>query len=329
MKNLLKVFLMCFITLFAFAGQMMGQQKTITGRVVDALNEGMPGVNVQVKGTTSGTITNIDGDFSISVPNTKSVLVFTFIGYVKQEVAVGNQTKLNIQMKDDTQSLDEVVVVAYGTARKGDLTGALTTMRPDANEAAKAVSIDNLLEGKVAGLVVSTASSNPGAASSITIRGASSLRGDNQPLYVIDNIPQASTGEFSSSGISGDFQIAQDPLSSLNPADIEDITILKDASSTAIYGSRGANGVILITTKKGKEGKAKVNASATFTIANASRLLEMMNLEEYAAYHNSRITDGKVPFHIVGDEVRYVFNGAYDKYDPADPETYNVTRWRN
>lgn len=156
MKNLLKVFLMCFITLFAFAGQMMGQQKTITGRVVDALNEGMPGVNVQVKGTTSGTITNIDGDFSISVPNTKSVLVFTFIGYVKQEVAVGNQTKLNIQMKDDTQSLDEVVVVAYGTARKGDLTGALTTMRPDANEAAKAVSIDNLLEGKVAGLVVST-----------------------------------------------------------------------------------------------------------------------------------------------------------------------------
>ena len=329
MKNLLKVFLMCFITLFAFAGQMMGQQKTITGRVVDALNEGMPGVNVQVKGTTSGTITNIDGDFSISVPNTKSVLVFTFIGYVKQEVAVGNQTKLNIQMKDDTQSLDEVVVVAYGTARKGDLTGALTTMRPDANEAAKAVSIDNLLEGKVAGLVVSTASSNPGAASSITIRGASSLRGDNQPLYVIDNIPQASTGEFSSSGISGDFQIAQDPLSSLNPADIEDITILKDASSTAIYGSRGANGVILITTKKGKEGKAKVNASATFTIANASRLLEMMNLEEYAAYHNSRITDGKVPFHIVGDEVRYVFNGAYDKYDPADPETYNVVNYRN
>ena len=115
----------------------------------------------------------------------------------------------------------------------------------------------------------------------------------------------------------------------MNPADIEDITILKDASSTAIYGSRGANGVILITTKKGKEGKAKVNASATFTIANASRLLEMMNLEEYAAYHNSRITDGKVPFHIVGDEVRYVFNGAYDKYDPADPETYNVVNYRN
>ena len=329
MKKQSKAILVCFICLFGFVAHMMGQQKNITGKVVDVLNEGMPGVNVQVKGTTSGTITDMDGNFSISIPNAKSVLVFTFIGYVKQEVVVGNQSKLTIQMKDDTQSLDEVVVVAYGTSRKGDLTGALTTMKPDVNEAAKAISIDNLLEGKVAGLVVSTASSNPGAASSVTIRGASSLRGDNQPLYVIDNIPQASTGEFASSGIGGDFQIAQDPLSSLNPADIEDITILKDASSTAIYGSRGANGVILITTKKGKEGKAKVNASATFTIANASRLLEMMNLEEYAAYQNSRITDDKVPFHIVGNEVRYVFNGTYDRYNPSDPETYNIVNYRN
>lgn len=329
MKNQLKVFLVCFISLFTFAGQMMGQQKAITGKVVDTLNEGMPGVNVQVKGTTSGTITDIDGNFSISVPNTKSVLVFTFIGYVKQEIPVGNQTKLNIQMKDDTQSLDEVVVVAYGTARKGDLTGALTNMRPDMGDAAKAISIDNLLEGKVAGLVVSTASSAVGAASSVTIRGASSLRGDNQPLYVIDNIPQASAGEFSGSSIGGDFQIAQDPLSSLNPADIEDITILKDASSTAIYGSRGANGVILITTKKGKEGKAKINASATFTIANATRLLDMMNLDEHASYVNSRIKDGKYPFYKVGDEMRYVFNDVLDKYDPNNSETYRLVSYRN
>lgn len=211
-------------------------------------------------------------------------MVFSFIGYTTQEIKVGNRTNVNVTLKDDLQQLDEVVVVAYGTARKGDLTGALTTMRPDGNEAMKATSIDNLLDGKVAGLVVNTASATPGAASSITIRGASSLRGDNQPLYVIDNIPQASTGEFASSGISGDFQIAQDPLASLNPADIEDITILKDASSTAIYGSRGANGVILITTKKGKEGKAKVSASANFTIAEPSELLNMMSLREHALY---------------------------------------------
>lgn len=327
-KNLFKIVL-AFVLCMVVLPKVFAQQITVTGKVTDSTNEGMPGVNVQIKGTATGTITDFDGNYSINVPDSKSTLVFSFIGYVTQEVVVGGKKVLNVQLKDDTQTLDEVVVVAYGTSRKGDLTGALTTMKPDANEAAKAISVDNLLEGKVAGLVVSTASSNPGAASSITIRGASSLRGDNQPLYVIDNIPQASTGEFASSGISGDFQIAQDPLSSLNPADIEDITVLKDASSTAIYGSRGANGVILITTKKGKEGRAKVNASATFTIANATRLLDMINLQEYGLYQNSRIADENVPFHIVGDEVRYVFNGNYDKYDPSNPETYNIVNYRN
>lgn len=168
-----------------------------------------------------------------------------------------------------------------------------------------------------------------GAASSVTIRGASSLRGDNQPLYVIDNVPQASTGEFGQSAISGDFQIAQDPLSSLNPADIEDITVLKDASSTAIYGSRGANGVILITTKKGKEGKAKINVAATFTITNATRLLDLVNLDEYAEYQNSRITDGYYQFYKVGDEMRYVYNDALKNYDPNNPETYKRVYYTN
>lgn len=305
------------------------QPVKVTGKVIDNTNEGVPGVNVSVKGGSLGTITDIDGNYKIDVPNSKSVLVFSFIGYEKQEIAVGNKTVINVTMKDDTQLLDEVVVVGYGSARKGDVTGALTSLRPDPNDAAKANSLDNLLSGKVAGLVVNSTSSAVGSASSVTIRGASSLRGDNQPLYVIDNVPQASTGEFSSSGISGDFQINQDPLSSLNPADIEDITILKDASSTAIYGSRGANGVILITTKKGKSGKAKVNASATFTIANTTNLMNMINLEEYANYANSRIQDDAVPFHIVGNEVRYVFNGSYDKYDPNNPETYNVVNYRN
>lgn len=226
MKNLSKVFLVCFIGLFAFAAQVAAQQKTVSGRVTDNLNEGMPGVNVQVKGTSTGTITDLNGNYSISVPGSKSVIVFTFIGYSTKEVQVGNRTKINVQLEEDAQALDEVVVVAYGTARRGDLTGALTNMRPDANDAAKAISLDGLLEGKVAGLVVSSASSNVGAASSVTIRGASSLRGDNQPLYVIDNVPQASTGEFGSSAISGDFQIAQDPLSALNLSDIEDITVL-------------------------------------------------------------------------------------------------------
>lgn len=328
-QKLFNVFLACLLCLTTTAAALAQQTVKVTGKVIDNTNEGVPGVNVQVKGGSLGTITDIDGNYKIDVPNSKSVLVFSFIGYEKQEVAVGNKTVINVTMKDDTQLLDEVVVVGYGSARKGDVTGALTSLRLDPNDAAKANSLDNLLSGKVAGLVVNSTSSAVGSASSVTIRGASSLRGDNQPLYVIDNVPQASTGEFSSSGISGDFQINQDPLSSLNPADIEDITILKDASSTAIYGSRGANGVILITTKKGKSGKAKVNASATFTIANTTNLMNMINLEEYANYANSRIQDDAVPFHIVGDQVRYVFNGSYDKYDPNNPETYNIVNYRN
>lgn len=258
-----------------------------------------------------------------------NTLVVSYVGYSTQEVKISKQTGNRIVLKEDAEVLDEVVVVGYGTARKGDLTGALTTMKPDANDAAKATSLDNLLSGKVAGLVVSSSSAMAGSASSITIRGASSLRGDNQPLYVIDNVPQASAGEFASSGISGDFQINQDPLASLNPSDIEDITILKDASSTAIYGSRGANGVILITTKKGKQGKAKVNVSANFTIAEPSKLLEMTNLYEHAAYINSRVSNGQYPFYVVGDEVRYVFNDALANYDPNNPATYHIINYRN
>lgn len=328
-QKLLNVSLVCLLCLMSSAVVLAQQAMKVTGKVIDSTNEGVPGVNVQVKGGTLGTITDVDGNYKIDVPGSKSVLVFSFIGYETQEITVGNKTVINVTLKDDTQLLDEVVVVAYGTARKGDLTGALTNMKPNASEAAKAISIDGLLEGKVAGLVVSSTSSNVGAASSVTIRGASSLRGDNQPLYVIDNVPQASTGEFGQSAISGDFQIAQDPLSSLNPADIEDITVLKDASSTAIYGSRGANGVILITTKKGKEGKAKVNVAATFTIANATRLLDVIDLDEYAEYQNSRIADGFYPFYKVGNEMRYVYNDALKNYDPNDPKTYHPVYYRN
>lgn len=260
-------------------------QIVVKGTVTDQDNMGMPGANVLVKGTTNGTITDIDGNYSISVPSEKAILVYSFIGMSTREVPVGKQKVINVTLKDDGEMLDEVVVVGYGAMKKRDLTGAVSSYRPSEQEAGKIISIDNMLQGKIAGLSVGTAVDAPGAAASVTIRGANSLRGDNQPLYVIDNIPQASTGEFASTG-SGDrdVAIATDALSSLNPADIESIEVLKDASATAIYGSRGANGVILITTKKGKSGKAKVSASANFTIATAARLMDMMSLEEFAKY---------------------------------------------
>lgn len=328
MKNLLHTFLVILTLLFA--NQAFAQQKMVSGKVTDSLNEGMIGVNVQVKGTSTGTITDLNGNFSISVPNSKSTLTFTFIGFVTQNIAVGNQSKLNVQLKEDSQTLDEVVVVGYGTSRKGDVTGALTSLRPDANDAAKAVSLDGLLQGKVAGLNVSSAMSTPGAASSVIIRGANSLRGDNQPLYVIDNVPQASAGQFAGSALGGsDFQIAQDPLSSINPSDIEDITVLKDASATAIYGSRGANGVILITTKKGTKGKAKINITANISIANPVNLHKMMNLHEFANYKNMQLGEKSKQYFFEGDEVRYVFSGDTDKYNANNPESYRVLTYRN
>lgn len=246
MKKIYGMILLGTLCLLACCGQLFAQQRSVSGTVTDDKNVGMAGVSVYVKGTTTGTTTDSNGKYQLSISGANPTLVYSFIGYTTQEIQAGARTQIDVQLKEDSQTLDEVVVVAYGTARKGDLTGALTNIKPSEGDIAMP-SVNSLLEGKIAGLVVNSSSSAVGAASSVTIRGANSLRGDNQPLYVIDNVPQASTGEFSSSGIGGDFQIQQDPLSQLNPADIVDITVLKDASSTAIYGSRGANGVILIT----------------------------------------------------------------------------------
>ena len=274
-------------------------QIIVKGTVKGEDDLSIPGVNVLIKGTTNATVTDLDGKFSISVPSEKSVLVFSFVGMKSQDVAVGKNRNLEIVLKENSEVLDEVVVIGYGTMKKSDLTGAVSSFRPDEKDVAKVASIDNLLQGKIAGLSVGASTEAPGAASSVTIRAANSLRGDNQPLYVIDNIPQASAGEFANSGNDGTFTIASNPLSSLNPADIESIEVLKDASATAIYGSRGANGVILITTKRGKSGKPTVTASANFTLANAARLLEMMNLKEYAI---GRMVFGGKAANAVGDD---------------------------
>lgn len=318
--SVLAVFLLGIPFLYA-------QNITIKGNVSDA-NESLMGVTVQVKGTSKATSTDLDGNYTITVSDKNAVLVFSYIGYEKQEVTVGNRTVVNVRMSDNAQLLDEVVVVGYGSVKKSDVTGAIASLRPDERDAATSLSVDNLLQGKVAGLVVGTTSATPGAASSITIRGASSLRGDNQPLYVIDNIPQASTGEFAASAFGDDdYQTAADPLSSLNPSDIESIEILKDASATAIYGSRGANGVILITTKKGKTGKPRVTVNANFTVANATRLYDMLNLSDYADYRNAQSGPDDRQFFKEGNEVRYIFSGG--KYDANDPESYRVLQERD
>ena len=298
--NLLKHYTL-LLGLFLLGVSASQAQITVTGTVVDGDQFGLPGVTVTVKGTNKAVATDFDGNYTIQVPSQESVLTFSFVGMSPQEITVGSQTKIDVTMEENAQELDEVVVVGYGTVKKRDLTGAVSQLKPSDQDAAKVTSIDNLLQGKIAGLSVGASASAPGAASSVTIRGANSLRGDNQPLYVIDNIPQASrganslrgdnqplyvidnipqasAGEFANTGNDGTFSIATNPLTSLNPADIESIEVLKDASATAIYGSRGANGVILITTKRGKSGKTSVTASASFTIADAAKNASGMNI---------------------------------------------------
>lgn len=323
MRQLYKL-LFCAAILVGGVASAFAQQRTVSGKVTDDQNLSMPGVSVTVKGTTAGTTTDIDGNYSLNIPTDDAVLEFSFIGYATREVVVGTRTQIDIALSEDAQSLDEVVVVAYGVARKGDVTGALTNVKPSDSDLALN-SVNSLLEGKVAGLVVNSSSSAVGSASSVTIRGANSLRGDNQPLYVIDNIPQASTGDFAGSAFgNGDYQIEQDPLSQLNPSDILDITILKDASSTAIYGSRGANGVILITTKKGQEGAARVNVSANFTVAQPSKFLDMLNLRQFAEYSNSKVTEEQRRYFFAGNAIHYKKDGTDIVYDPNDPESYRV-----
>ncbi len=326
-----KLVLFLSVVLFSICGMgsAFAQTNVVSGTVTDENNQAMAFASVYVKGTTNGVTTDLDGNYSISGVSSNSVLVFSFIGYAEQEIVPGNRAKIDVQLLPETNTLDEVVFVAYGTSRKGDVTGALTTIKPSEQDVAMP-SVNSLLEGKIPGLVVSSSSSQVGSASSVTIRGASSLRGDNQPLYVIDNIPQASTGEFGSSSDGGGYIVQTDPLSSLNPADIVDITVLKDASSTAIYGSRGANGVILITTRKGSEGNARVRVNANFTVVQPTNLYDMIDLYEYADYRNSRVTNPTLrQFHVVGNEVRYVSSGSQTSYDPGDSSTYNLINYHN
>ena len=222
------------------------QQKgqTITGIVKDATGEPVIGANIVEKGTTNGTITDMNGQFTLTV-NPKAVLQISYIGFNTLDMPVGNKSSLTIKLTEDTKALDEVVVVGYGVMRKSDLTGSVGSVKSDVIQKQAISSFDQGLQGKVAGVQVMATSGSPGGVVDIRIRGGNSLTSGNQPLYVIDGYPVTAGGSAGGSGA------GQNPLATLNPGDIESMEILKDASATSIYGSRGANGVILITTKKG------------------------------------------------------------------------------
>ena len=251
--------------------------RVIAGRVTDERGEALPGAAVVVRGTTEGTITDVDGQFSLDVPE-GAVLEITFIGYAPMTVVVGDQTYINIELAPDLEQLDEVVVVGYGTSKVKDLTGSVSRVGEEDFLKGINVSPDQMIQGKVAGVNIVNNSGAPGGAVTFRIRGTSSVRTGNQPLFVVDGVPLdgrntkpgATAGELGTSP-------ASNPLSFLNPNDIASMDILKDASATAIYGSRGSNGVVIITTKKGTSGKPKVNVNATTGVSSVSKSPNIMD----------------------------------------------------
>ena len=254
---------------------------TITGKVADKYGEPVPGLTVVEKGTTSGTITNLDGNYTITVTNNASILVFSFIGMETQEIQVNNNLVINVSMEDSSIELEEVVAIGYGSVKKGDLTGAVATISNDDLEKVPVTSLDQSLQGMVSGVQVTQLSAQPGGATSIRIRGGNSVVAGNEPLYVIDGIPVISSNNIS--WIGGPEENA---LSSLNPNDIESISILKDASATSIYGARGSNGVVLITTKTGKSGNDKITFDAYYGIQQQAKGIEVMNAYQFAQLYD-------------------------------------------
>lgn len=252
-------------------------QTTITGSISDSTGP-LPGASVVVKGTTVGASADFDGNYSIDVPQGASTLVFSYVGYAAQEIEIAGRTTINVTMTEDAQALSEVVVVGYGTQRKADLTGAVGSI--DAVEIVKQpiVSPDQVLAGTISGVNITNRSGDPGAPVSVNIRGVGTLSADANPLYVIDGVPLVGTNNIT---VNTSSTTDSNPLASINPNDIESIDVLKDAASAAIYGARGANGVIIITTKKGSKGDPRVTYDGYASFASARDRIDVLNIEQY------------------------------------------------
>ncbi len=247
-------------------GSLYAQGIPVTGSVTDAATgDPLIGVNVVIRGTTEGSITDVNGEFSITVPDREAVLVFSYVGYSTQEITVGNNTTLSVAMEEDIARLDEVVVVGYGTVRKSDLTGAVSTVRSEEITAYPAIDLTQAMQGRAAGVNIQANNGEPGSDYKIRIRGATSINSSSDPLFVVDGFPGATLPA---------------------PEDIESVEVLKDASATAIYGSRGANGVILVTTRQGRVGRTMVDFTSSFSMQKEIKRMELLNADQYAAYQN-------------------------------------------
>ena len=244
------------------------QQIQVSGTITDAEGIPLPGANILVKNTTIGVVSDFEGNYQLNIPDGNTILVFSYLGFKTQEVDINGRFVINISLKSDSAALEEVVVVAYGTVKKSDLTGSVASIKTDEITVTPSVRLDDALRGKVSGLQITPTSSQPGAATLIRIRGTNTLSGNSSPLFVIDGLIGAGNS------------------SDINVLDIESVEVLKDASATALYGSRGSAGVILITTKRGKIGKAKLTYDTYITYQSPTRFLDMLNAAEFGAWQN-------------------------------------------
>jgi TonB-linked SusC/RagA family outer membrane protein len=295
-RSLTRYFYSLFLTMLVMAGA-YAQDVTVKGKVNDEQGQGLPGVSVVAKGTSLGTVTDLEGNYTVNVPGS-TTLVFSFIGYITQEIPLGSRTSLDVKMLTDTKALEEVVVVGYGTAKKATLTGSVTAVKGAELQKAPAANLSNTLGGRLPGVSAVQGSGEPGYdGSAIRIRGTNSL-GNSNALIVVDGVPNRSGG-----------------LDRLNPADIESISVLKDAAA-AIYGSRAGNGVILITTKRGKTGKPQLSYDMNFGMAQPTRTPEMSNAAEYATIRNELQIYDNLPVGQWGGALQgFNSNGAYTRTD--------------
>ena len=265
--------LILFVTLlFSVYGLMNAQQtRTVSGKVTDENGEALIGAGVLLQDGKRGTVTDIDGKYILELKADDNILTVSFIGYAQQEIVIGDRKVVDVQLKlDMSNKLNETVVIGYGTTKKQDLTGSVASVKMADIEHLPVTSVDQALQGRIAGVDIVGTGGAPGSASSINIRGARSITASNEPLIVVDGVMDAITD-----------------MSEINPADIESVSVLKDASSTAIYGSKGANGVILITTRKGTTAKPSVKLKMELGVSQIARTLDVMNTEDFIRYRNS------------------------------------------
>jgi len=255
-------------------------QRTITGSVTDAEGEPLIGASILVQGTSTGTVTDIDGNYTLNLPEDAKVLVVSYTGFITQEVPVGASNTIDIVLEEDVAQLEEVVVTGYGVKRKKDVTGSISSVSSEEFMQEANVTVQSALRGRAAGVTVQQTSGAPGAGFNVRVRGATSVNASNAPLYVVDGIPIISDPQ-SQVDVGGQ---SQNPLADLSPNEIESIEVLKDASAAAIYGSRGANGVVLITTKTGSAGETKINFDASYGVQDLPKKIDIVDREGYRSY---------------------------------------------